>query len=192
MDSLFDIMFKKNLKVSKKLHFFTVMCYGVIFRELTKSEVANDFGFSQCILFTEKYRCKHRHVWQPRFCYPVPNRFCSLEGRPCSKIKKIASLHVTKLKLFLTDRMKNKARRGNSSGKEFPVASRSMFSHYRLAAMIHLDLAFASCRFRRTTGLDKARRLFVRFSSTVVERVLVSPAIRGLPPLPPPSTLRKQ
>ena len=167
------------------------MRYDVIFRELTKSEFTNVCGFPQFISFLGKRGCKRRHLWQSWSRNPVPNRFASLEGRPCGRIKKNI-IPRDKVEISFDWPDENMAREDNSSGKEFSTASRSIFSHWRSAEMAHLDLAFASYRFSRATGLDKTRRLFMRFSFTMVERILVGLGIRGLPPLLPPSTSRKQ
>ena len=56
----------------------------------------------------------------------------------------------------------------------------------------HLDFVFLSYCFCRAIGLDTARRLFLRLSSTVIARILVGLVIRGFPHLSPPSTLTKQ
>ena len=167
------------------------MRYDIILSEFTKSKVVDICRFFHFVLFVNKFGCKRRHIWQPRLSYLVPNWFALLKHRPRDWMKN-SIIHAAKPKLPLIDRIKNNAKGGNSSGKGFLSASRSLLSHCHAAAIAHLDFAFASCSFSRATGMDKAWRWFLRIFSTVVVRVLVGLAIRGLSPLPPPSTSIKQ
>lgn len=113
-------------------------------------------------------------------------------ARRQSTWRDIKQHHSTpQVKITLIDEIKSR-RGGQSSNKAFSAMSQTVLSYCRAAAMAYLDLACVFCHFSHATRLDKLWRLLFWFSSTVVEHILVDPAIRGPPSLSMPTTSIKQ